>query len=402
MAGLADFFLKQATQPQNTGYLGAYNQGQQQAYGRGLSGALASGAPRAEVMSKASYVDPMGALKMQEAQANAQAMGTNKNSQDPTLLKNVNSLGVQYRSYLDARYSKEYNQMSPQAQQQLNQSIEGIRQIMSRSELGRALLGQAEQEAKAEVGVQEQTSTQQTDTNQIKEEGEALTSQLIEGAIDKNRDGIIDDIVSMKRKVSQFATKYGNTNEAKEMAELLDNLVENVSNKYDASVRKSERSRAISKDYASDLPAHNYIAKVENGTATMGDKTLGAGFILKYLSGAGVSDSERINTMLALTSPEYAEKFRAEGKGIGKALFKEYIVNNEQEIMNEITRNASAKIIADQLGAFVTKGSKKWFKNTQQEKPKKTAGTATETPNATNKEPFDQEAFLNRLKGMSN
>lgn len=74
---LADVFLQQAMTPQNTGYMNAFNQGQQQAYGRGLSGAMASGAPRAEVMQRASYVDPMGVLKMQESQAN----------QDPTKRK---------------------------------------------------------------------------------------------------------------------------------------------------------------------------------------------------------------------------------------------------------------------------------------------------------------------------
>jgi len=58
---LADVFLQQAMTPQNTGYMNAFNQGQQQAYGRGLSGAMASGAPRAEVLNKLAYVDPMQA-----------------------------------------------------------------------------------------------------------------------------------------------------------------------------------------------------------------------------------------------------------------------------------------------------------------------------------------------------
>lgn len=58
MSTLADALLRQIQQPQNTGYMNAFNQGQQQAYGRGLSGALASGAPREEVLSKLAYVDP--------------------------------------------------------------------------------------------------------------------------------------------------------------------------------------------------------------------------------------------------------------------------------------------------------------------------------------------------------
>ena len=63
MAGLADMFLQKAMTPQNTGYMNAYNQGEQQAYGRGLSGALASGAPKQEVLSKLAYVDPVLAGK---------------------------------------------------------------------------------------------------------------------------------------------------------------------------------------------------------------------------------------------------------------------------------------------------------------------------------------------------
>lgn len=58
MSTLADALLRQIQQPQNTGYMNAFNQGQQQAYSRGLSGALASGAPREEVLSKLAYVDP--------------------------------------------------------------------------------------------------------------------------------------------------------------------------------------------------------------------------------------------------------------------------------------------------------------------------------------------------------
>lgn len=61
MAGLADILISKSMQPQNTGYMNAYGMGQQQAYNRGLSGALASGAPRQEVLSKLAYVDPVRA-----------------------------------------------------------------------------------------------------------------------------------------------------------------------------------------------------------------------------------------------------------------------------------------------------------------------------------------------------
>ena len=63
MAGLADILLQKTMQPQNTGYMNAYGMGEQQAYNRGLSGALASGAPRQDVLSKLAYVDPMMAGK---------------------------------------------------------------------------------------------------------------------------------------------------------------------------------------------------------------------------------------------------------------------------------------------------------------------------------------------------
>jgi hypothetical protein len=316
-------------------------------------------------------IDPLAAYKQASenqnlnnaAQFKLNALGL-KNSQDVTTTDNVKQIAVQYRNYLTNRYSDTYNDMSPEEQNALNQSIAGIRQLLRQSELGRALLGEVD----TEVGVMKQevpTADTEDKTEAASIAFNEIKSIIDSGKIDKNNDGIIDGIVELSAKVNQYKDTFGNTNDVKNIMQYLKDTIQNVKDTYLAGVEKADRSRTIDKQYKEDLPALKAIENIDNGDNSLGTKTLAAGLILKFLSGAGVTDSERINTMLALTSPKFAEDFRKKGSGLGKALFKKYIVDNEQEILNEITRNADSKLIRDQLDAFVTRASKQWYKNTQ-------------------------------------
>lgn len=359
MAGLADMFLQKAMTPQNTGYMNAYNQGEQQAYGRGLSGALASGAPGEEVMSKASYVDPMGVLKMNESRTNSEVSNANSTSQDPTLLKNVNQLGVQYRSYLNARYSKQYNEMTPQAQQGLNQSINGIKQIMSKSELGRAMLGEAEQEIAPNLGATDTVNTAtQVDNELIKNEASELSQQLKDGAVDDDNNGLIDDIVGLSALVRSFGTKYGNATEAKGLSDLLDDLKENVANKFKASTEQQKISHRQGLDHkrltqsskrdkiAEDVKFNqswNAKAKLLKDP-TITNIRAAINVTLRDESGAAIGADEFSNMMSFVLPDEAYNQFKGDTQGLGNTLLG---------MVSDVAREDHMKRVAEDYLRFV-------------------------------------------------
>ncbi len=186
MATLAESLLRASTRPQ-TGLVDAFQQGQQRGRQANLMGSLAGGAPRSEVLSDLSYVDPMMA---------GREMGVFTSHAKP-------------QENATKRRARELEQLWKDSERSLRFAREkgdtaGINYYEG---LQGKLKGQLA-EMRPEIWSEEPTTTA-TEASVTTPQGQVdfteITEQVQAGAVDTDKDGLIDNRANWKKGVREWA-----------------------------------------------------------------------------------------------------------------------------------------------------------------------------------------------------
>lgn len=220
-------------------------------------------------------------------------------------------------------------------------------------------------------------------------------SMLLDKPPAQNKDGSLRSIRSavgmLKNKAKQQSDKSGYDPQFhdSQIEEAVGVLSEELERSRKAEIGEEERMERRGREeraekrqefgqYKDFVPAVNSVRALNQDIVAGRDNPtntqLAVSQLLKILSGTGVSDTERRNTLLSLTSPEFQEKYRSESQASGRDLIKIFF-DQEERLMADITQNVTNRQIRDELNKYIPTQAAEWAERTQRpvSKQQKTA-----------------------------
>ena len=355
MATLAEALLKASTIPQ-TGLVDAFQQGQQRGRQANLMGSLAGGAPRSEVLQNLSYVDPMMAgreMGVFTSHAKPQENATKRRARELEQLwkdserslrfarEKGDTAGINYYEGLQAKLKGQLSQMRPEIW--------------------------AEEPVTTATEASVATPQGQVDFTEI-------TEQVRVGAVDTDKDGIIDDRPEWKKAVVDWARDNGlPTNDPKylTLVEYMKNLEADIAKKKEFGIETEERqykrsreSEKVGRDIAKDKIAQdekyqmpwNAMKDLRNDP-TITNKRKALNVKLRDESGAAIGADEFENMMSFVLPTDAYNKFKAEATGplqtligtINNSSRESYMKQLVEKYLNQVDHTSLANYIDDSI-----------------------------------------------------
>lgn len=134
----------------------------------------------------------------------------------------------------------------------------------------------------------------------------------------------------------------------------------------EAEVKKRDAAERARQARVQAFSQHkDFLASVQTVKAIQADPInqtniqLGISELLKILSGTGVSDIERMNTVLSLTPTDYQNKVRSQARQLGKA-FVDKFLKMDNVVLAEYATHVNPQLIAGELKKRIPSESWKW------------------------------------------
>jgi len=351
MATLAESLLRASTRPQ-TGLTDAFQQGQQRGRQANLMGSLASGAPRGEVLSDLSYVDPMMA---------GREMGVFTSHAKP-------------QESATKRRARELEQLWKDSERSLRFAREkgdtaGINYYEG---LQGKLKGQLA-EMRPEIWSEEPTTTA-TEASVTTPQGQVdfteITEQVQAGAVDTDKDGLIDNRANWKKGVRDWARENGvPTNDPKYMGllEFMEELEADVAKKKEFGIETEERqykrnreSEKVGRDIAKDKISQdekyqmswNAMRDLRNDP-TITNKRKALNVKLRKESGAAIGADEFENMMSFVLPTGAYNKFKAEATGPMQTLIGTINDNAREAYMKKLGEKYLSQVNPKALSNYI-------------------------------------------------
>ena len=351
MATLAESLLRASTRPQ-TGLVDAFQQGQQRGRQANLMGSLAGGAPRGEVLSDLSYVDPMMA---------GREMGVFTSHAKP-------------QESATKRRARELEQLWKDSERSLRFAREkgdtaGINYYEG---LQGKLKGQLA-EMRPEIWSEEPTTTA-TEASVTTPQGQVdfteITEQVQAGAVDTDKDGLIDNRANWKKGVRDWARENGvPTNDPKYMGllEFMEELEADVAKKKEFGIETEERqykrnreSEKVGRDIAKDKISQdekyqmswNAMRDLRNDP-TITNKRKALNVKLRKESGAAIGADEFENMMSFVLPTGAYNKFKAEATGPMQTLIGTINDNAREAYMKKLGEKYLSQVNPKALSNYI-------------------------------------------------
>ena len=351
MATLAESLLRASTRPQ-TGLTDAFQQGQQRGRQANLMGSLAGGAPRSEVLSDLSYVDPMMA---------GREMGVFTSHAKP-------------QESATKRRARELEQLWKDSERSLRFAREkgdtaGINYYEG---LQGKLKGQLA-EMRPEIWSEEPTTTA-TEASVTTPQGQVdfteITEQVQAGAVDTDKDGLIDNRANWKKGVRDWARENGvPTNDPKYMGllEFMEELEADVAKKKEFGIETEERqykrnreSEKVGRDIAKDKISQdekyqmswNAMRDLRNDP-TITNKRKALNVKLRKESGAAIGADEFENMMSFVLPTGAYNKFKAEATGPMQTLIGTINDNAREAYMKKLGEKYLSQVNPKALSNYI-------------------------------------------------
>jgi hypothetical protein len=115
------------------------------------------------------------------------------------------------------------------------------------------------------------------------------------------------------------------------------------------------------KDY---VPVINASIELQNNPNSFTSRNMGVGQVMKILSGLGVTDSERANTMVSLTDDSYQNQYNTREKQYKESFISKFL-DNDKALLTEIAKNLDPNKVVAYLNQNTPKQASTWFYETQ-------------------------------------
>lgn len=314
------------------------------------------------------FEEESNALRKEGRVVTAKTLEEHKNTQTADVKKQNEIVDKTFSAYQTAlgQLASSDLRANPDMKAKLESDVNSYRNALLSTERGKALLGQSG-EVKTEEPVKENF---EKESQVLKQEARTnITSQIGKASDGKVIDGEIDNIFDLTSSIDQYAQKFGlstESDEIKSLNSLLSAKQKEINDKYLKKVdigkqKKSEEAQQFGafKDYVPSIETVKALETTPNQMNTQ----LGISELMKILSGTGVSDTERLNTMLALTSEEYQRQFRKKSEAYQRSFISKFI-DNDQATLAEVANNAVPENVRIQLQRRIPKQASDWYEKT--------------------------------------
>lgn len=231
------------------------------------------------------------------------------------------------------------------------------------------------QQASSKYGNGDAESAQPSDEQSAFETARTEADAIIAGAVDADNNGTIDDEAARKTQLEDLIRKYGMAArdgdflrerfqaKADEIAKVAKAKKEKEAEEYNRAVAAEGRAQDIKfrefSNYKDYLPSMQTVAAIGSDPTNQTNVQLGISELLKILSGTGVSDSERMNTILALTPTAYQQEIRGKGNQFAKA-WASKLINLDGVALAEYASHVTPEKIAGELRKRIPKDAWAW------------------------------------------
>ena len=352
MPTLAESLLKASTRPQ-TGLVDAFQQGQQRGRQANLMGSLASGAPREQVLQDLSYVDPMLA---------GREMGVFTSHSKP-------------QENATKRRARELEQLWKDSERSLRFAREkgdtaGINYYEG---LQAKLKGQLA-EMRPEIWSEEPTTTTATEVSVATPQGQVdftgITEKVRLGAVDTDKDGIIDDRPEWLKGVDDWARENGvptNDPKYKTLIQYMNNLEDDIAKKKQFGIETEERqykrsreSEKVGRDIANDKISQDEKYQMSwnamrdlKKDPTITNKRKALNVKLRKESGAAIGADEFENMMSFVLPTDAYNKFKAEATGPLQTLIGAINNNAREAYMKKLGEKYLSQVNPTALSNYI-------------------------------------------------
>ena len=182
--------------------------------------------------------------------------------------------------------------------------------------------------------------------------------------VDKDSNGVIDDPLALEQKLTEIRDKYGvSESDLADVRSAIEKVAKAMQENSQFNVGEGERRRSAA---AQAFSQHkDFLPSVQTAKAILADPSnqtniqLGVSELLKILSGTGVSDSERMNTILSMTPTEYQNEIRSKTAQLGKAFIDKFL-NMDAVALAEYSTKVDPQLIAKELIKRIPGESWEW------------------------------------------
>lgn len=291
----------------------------------------------------------------------AKALGKKQDSEiDPTSMEGIKELANQYRSARALMASPNWANLDDAERKNAIREMNSIRETLRETEFGTSLMGDIESTGKEPTPMAEPF-----DLSAVKGQLNAMSKDV------SPVDGLIDNEAEFDSIVEEIVGKSGlgeSDPSIKALRVYAESLKSNIAKRFGKKEEKrieaktdQQREYQTNKEF---LPSIKSVKNLQSNPTDQTNVQLGIAELMKILSGTGVSDKERANTILALTSPEFQAKYRTQGTAFFNSLVAKFI-NNDQAVINEVSQNADGNRVREQLANRIPKQAFDWYDKTQ-------------------------------------
>lgn len=332
-------------------------------------------------------------VKNEQTLANemAKKQAEQKEKADINSTSNIKEMAVQFRNYAGSIGSTNWNNFSDAQKSEILAGYKGLRTQLSKTELGKALIGEVESELETPAPLEtpiDGTFDSITLQNNI---DKAFTDE------DNPKTTTVEGLAKINKMLTDARIKAGVPENDPTFTTLQKYIKDVASSRSELATEKKgdvkEAQQQASQQFTqfSDFyPSYKSVVSIQKDPSNATNVQLGVSELLKILSGTGVSDKERANTILALTPTAYQEQMRSKAASIGKTL-ADAILNMDQIALAEYSKNVDPTALAKQLGDRIPPSAWKWAEN---QAGKSTGGTSAKP---TKRKDETMKQYMDRL-----
>ena len=182
--------------------------------------------------------------------------------------------------------------------------------------------------------------------------------------VDKDSNGVIDDPLALEQKLTEIRDKYGvSESDLADVRSAIEKAAKAMQENSQFKVGEGERRRSAAAQAFSQhkdfLPSVQTVKAIRADPSNQTNIQLGVSELLKILSGTGVSDSERMNTILSMTPTEYQNEIRSKSVQLGKS-FIDTFLNMDAVALAEYSTKVDPKLLANVLRSRIPDESWEW------------------------------------------
>ena len=313
---------------------------------------------------------------------------------NPQSMTNLKQIALQYRTNLRSRQSESWKNFNQAQKDELDQSLDGYRTILSKTELGRALMGQIEQEIPAvevpEVASQAQAQAGDDTADSVKQmELKDVRDSLSKLGTDEL--GFLTNIESIDNHVDDLAARYGENDSfvtraraaversKKAAQDRFKTGTEEQKRKTDIGFRARAEDRTIQEKVADSGALIYSMNELKDNPDSTPAKATALTSVLRKESGASIADSEFGRRMQGWLSAEDYEAMLGELTGAKIIIAGKISGDLRDAQVNRITSRYLSKVSADKIMAFTAAMLPKFvreYSDLQKQGEKDTKGAA--------------------------